>query len=153
MFHIDLAIVSRLLSLELHSMHGSSAVSNFVTDSFALPPTPFIPSEETIQALTSEMEKLIIDKEIRTNPTLRGQWQAVIDRLRRRDAKPISSSADEGTPPSTTSNGSPFPLGQLGKEEEGEGTFDQTAVRSNEWPDSQPSQVNHESDNTVILAG
>lgn len=121
------AIVSRLLSVELRSMHGSSAVSPCTTDPFALPSTPFIPSEETIQALTAEMENLIIDKELQTNPALRNQWLAVMRRLQE-EVRPTSSS-----PLSVTSNGSPFPAEQSTKQEAEEETLDRETTCQQEF--------------------
>ncbi|GJJ08403.1 hypothetical protein Clacol_002619 [Clathrus columnatus] len=110
--------VLRMLSMEFRSMHGSSAVPPFSPDSFAL--SPFTPSEEIVQALTNEMENLIIDKQLQTKPALRSQWEGVMERLRQQKQTRSASPIDGRTAPSVTSRGSPFPLDTLTKEEDEE---------------------------------
>ena len=83
----DCMLVSWMLSAELHSMHGPSALpsaynANSPTkrgSSAHLPlEVPFIPSDSTIVALTAEMENLIIDKQLQPHPLLCGYWDAAV---------------------------------------------------------------------------
>jgi len=90
--------VSRMLSAEIRSMHGASALPSSLNatssshDSFATSESPFVPSNNTIAALTSEMENLIIDKQLQSHPILRGYWDAAIARQRHEHDERLSNS-------------------------------------------------------------
>lgn len=102
--------VSRMLSAEIRSMHGSSALpsahngpspskrgsSSAHISSEAL----FVPSDDTIAALTTEMENLIIDKQLQSHPLLRGYWDAAVARRRQEsDAYDHQDEPEPGTRP------------------------------------------------------
>ena len=79
-------------------MHGASALPSSLhatlssPDGFTTSETPFVASNSTIAALTSEMENLIIDKQLQSHPILREYWDAAIARHRQEHGQGLSQS-------------------------------------------------------------
>lgn len=106
-------LVSRMLSAEIRSMHGASALppslnmasSSF--DGFSTSEDHFVPSDTTIAALTAEMENLIIDKQLQSHPILRGYWDAAVARRHQESDSHTQGASQQSRLPSPPQSLSP----------------------------------------------